>query len=75
MCLIIYICQDNCKQRISRCEILNNGVITRKKMCYTSKVKREQSNQQAASRYPHLAETLMRMISRCEILNNGVIIK
>ena len=60
--------------RISRCEILNNGVITRNRMPANFAGGGANGNNRRSADLFRLVETLIGRISRCEILNNGVII-
>ena len=60
---------------ISLCEILNNGVITRKKVPTCLDKVGIRVNNRWRVNISRLVETLMGMISLCEILNSGVIIR
>ena len=73
--VVIYHLVATLIRMISRCEILNNGVITRAGMTEVSFGSGVEMNPNWRVVIYHLVETLMRMISRCEILNNGVIIR
>ena len=61
--------------RISRCEILNNGVITRNKMSpYLCRWGANGDNRRCVE-ISRLVETLIARIARCEVLAISVIIK